>query len=260
MIRRVLLLSILLISCAKGTPTNPILPAGVSPTPLEQPEYVGIGRYQQLGEMTFRPTFGGLPYVTFTEVHQPPESSTSHRDVAGFAFAIQGPLTISRESGDTVRQELMNQGTAKWVGPGAEYTNSSTVEAVWYFVAARSITQRGAPLPYPMARTLYASADLSPLPADKQSVFQLGYILMDVGGRTSAHSHGGSEVFYVLKGTVALATNDGQRLNLSPGQGASIKPGVIMQLRVVGDQPVQILTLFVTPEGAPWQTNVQTLP
>jgi hypothetical protein len=33
-----------------------------------------------------------------------------------------------------------------------------------------------------------------------------------------------------------------------------------MQLRVVGDQPVQILTLFVTPEGAPWQTNVQTLP
>jgi hypothetical protein len=28
----------------------------------------------------------------------------------------------------------------------------------------------------------------------------------------------------------------------------------------VGDEPVQILTYFITPEGAPWQNNLQTLP
>ena len=27
-----------------------------------------------------------------------------------------------------------------------------------------------------------------------------------------------------------------------------------------GDEAVQILTYFVTPEGEPWQTNVQTVP
>ena len=41
---------------------------------------------------------------------------------------------------------------------------------------------------------------------------------------------------------------------------ASVRPGLIMQLRVVGDEPVQILTYFVTPEGEPWQNNVQTVP
>ena len=97
-------------------------------------------------------------------------------------------------------------------------------------------------------------------PSDKQIVFQLGYLTMDSGGRTSSHSHGGTESFYVLKGTVELATNDGRRLNIAAGQGASVKPGVVMQLHLVGEQPVQILTFFVTPEGAPWQTNLQTLP
>ena len=58
-------------SCAKGTPTNPILPAGVSPTPLPQPEYVGIGRYQELASITTRPQFGGIPFVSFTEVREP---------------------------------------------------------------------------------------------------------------------------------------------------------------------------------------------
>ena len=47
---------------------------------------------------------------------------------------------------------------------------------------------------------------------------------------------------------------------LTAGQGGSVNPGVIMQLHVVGDEPVQILTYFVTPEDANWQTNVPNLP
>src|SRR5438552_2051275 len=97
-------------------------------------------------------------------------------------------------------------------------------------------------------------------PAGKQLVHQLGLITMDAGGRTSAHSHGGSEVLYVIKGTVELALNNGTRTNVSAGQGASIRPGLIMQLHVVGSEAVRILTYFVTPEGEPWQTNVQTIP
>src|SRR5438477_6688243 len=247
-------------SCAKGTPTNPILPPGVSPTPLPQPEYVGIGRYQELASITTRPPFGGIPFVSFVEVREPAEGSLSHQDVPGFVYAYQNSVVVAREGADITQQQAINQGTAKWVPFGSDYVNASGAEQVWYFVAPRSITTRGQPLTYPSARVLYASGDLPTPPSDRQLVFQLSYITMDVGGRTSAHSHGGSEVFYVIKGTVALATNDGQRTNITTGQGATIKPGVVMQLHVVGEQPVQILTFFLTAEGAPWQTNLQTLP
>ena len=84
-------------SCAKGTPTNPILPAGVSPTPLQQPEYVGIGRYQELGALTIRPPFGGVPFASFVEVRQAAGETLPHRDVAGFLYAYQ----VARISGRT---------------------------------------------------------------------------------------------------------------------------------------------------------------
>ena len=232
----------------------------MSPTPLPQPEYVGIGRYQILGEDTLQPSFGGVPYVTFAEVREPPGSSEPHRDVPGYVYAYQGSVLLSREAGDATKQTVIDQGTAGWVASGSEYANTSSTEHVWYFVAPRSVLQRGAPLPFANARLLYASEDLPQPSASKQLVFQLALINMDVGGRTSSHSHAGSEVFYVLKGTVALATNAGQRMNITAGSGATVKPGVVMQLRVIGDEPVQIISFFITPEGVPWQTNLQTLP
>ena len=83
---------------------------------------------------------------------------------------------------------------------------------------------------------------------------------MAAGGRTSSHSHGGTEAFYVIKGTVDLVLSGGVHRQVAAGQGASINPGVVMQLLVVGDEPDQILTYFITPEGAPWQNNLQMLP
>src|SRR5439155_27322180 len=138
--------------------------------------------------------------------------------------------------------------------------NVTSQEEVWYFVSFRPILQRGAKLPDPSYRLAYQTEDLRTPPADKKLVHTLAYITMDVGGRTSAHSHGGTEAFYVMKGKVELATNDGKRVQVAEGQGASVKPGLVMQLRVLGDVPVQIITYFVTPEGEPWQTNLQTLP
>ena len=63
-----------------------------------------------------------------------------------------------------------------------------------------------------------------------------------------------------MQGTVELALNNGTRTKLTADQGAAIRPGLVMQLRVVGGDAVQILTYFATPEGEPWQTNLQTLP
>src|SRR6266550_1033774 len=163
-------------SCAKGTPTNPILPAGVSPTPLQQPEYVGIGRYQELGALTTRPPFGGVPFASFVEVRQAAGATLPHGDVAGFVYAYQGSIVVSREGGENIRQDVIQQGAAKWVDSTSEYANLAGGDQVWYFVALRSITSRGATLPYPSYKILYASGDLQQPPADKQLVFQLGYI------------------------------------------------------------------------------------
>ncbi len=249
---------LLCVSCARGTPNNPLLPPGASPTKIPEAEYVGLGRYQKLAEITVAPTFGGVPFITFLEIRQAKESTTPHQDVPGFVYALQGPHQISRDDGE--RGRTLSQGDVGWVDAGSDHVNPTTKEAIWDFVSFRSITQRGQQLPYPSYRVLYQTGDLGTVPSGKQLVHQLGMITMDAGGRTSAHSHGGVEAFYVMKGTVQLAVNDGTRVKIAAGQGASIRPGAIMQLRVVGDEPVQILTYFVTPEGEPWQTNVQTLP
>ena len=245
-------------SCAKGTPTNPVLPPGASPTPLPQPPYVGLGRYSKLAEMTVPQSVGGVPFISFVEVRQSANSTYPQRDVAGFAYALKGQHSISWDDG--AKGKTVDEGTAAWMDGEISHVNFTASEAVWYMVAVRSIAQRNAPPPYPSFRLLYASPDLTAPPAGKNLVHQLAMITMEPGGRTSAHSHGGTEAFYVMQGTVQLAVNNGTRTTVAAGQGASIRPGLVMQLRVVGDEPVQILTYFVTPEGEPWQTNVQTVP
>ena len=257
---RLSLIAVLLLcaSCAKGTPTNSILPAGVTPTPLQQPAYDGIGRYYKIAETTARPMIGGIPFISFIEVRQAPTSNTPHNDVAGFVYALKGQHNLSWDDG--AKGRTVDEGTAAWVEGEVADVNFTTSETTWYMIAFRSIAQRNATPPYPTFHVLYASPDLTAPPSGKNLVHQLGMITMDAGGRTSAHSHGGTEAFYVMKGTVQLAVNNGTKTNISAGQGASVRPGLIMQLRVVGDEPVQILTYFVTPEGEPWQNNVQTVP
>ena len=245
-------------SCAKGTPLNPILPAGVSPTPFPIPEYVGIGKYDGLAEVTEPQWFGGVPFMTFLEISQPRSSEITGLDLPGWVYAYQGPHLVLRQEGE--RQTLIDAGKAAWVEGEVDHLNATDEDQIWYLIVFRSIAQRKASLTYPKARILYATGDLESAPPGKKLTHQLGVIRMEAGGRTSAHSHGGTESLYVMKGTVQLATNDGKRQQLAAGQGASVNPGVIMQLRVVGDEPVQILTYFVTPEGAAWQTNVQNLP
>src|SRR3989442_3300907 len=94
---------VLIASCAKGTATNPILPPGVSPTPLPQPPYVGIGRYQQLSEFTQQPFASGVPFASFVEVDQSIGTFLDHRDVGGFVFVVRGPHVLSRPDRDTAR-------------------------------------------------------------------------------------------------------------------------------------------------------------
>jgi quercetin dioxygenase-like cupin family protein len=255
--RTLLLVSLIVLgACAKGTPTNPILPPGVSPTPLQQPAYVGLGKYEKLAEFTSPAFRSGVPFVSFVEVRQASGAIFAHQDDPGFLYSVQGDAVVMKndEEGQTI-----NQTTAAWVSTGREHRNPTGKELVWYFIGQRSIVARGAQLIYPTYRILYSSPDL-PTPPAKPLVHQLGLITLEKGGRTSSHSHDGSESFYVMQGTIELALNDGTRKKISAGDGGSVRPGVVMQIHVVGDDPVRILTYFVTPEGGNWQNNLQTLP
>src|SRR5207245_2758511 len=101
--------------------------------------------------------------------------------------------------------------------PEVSHVNLTTSETTWDLVVLRPIAQRNTAALLTGGRTVYSSLDLAPAPVGKQLVHQLGLITMDLGGRTSAHSHGGTEIFYVIKGTVELALNNGTRTNVSAG-------------------------------------------
>ena len=247
-----------LVACAKGTPENPIFPAGASVTPLQQPAYVGIGRYYKLAETTAAQSFGGVSFVSIIEVQQNPDATVIQGDASGFLYALKGPHNVYWDDGE--HKQAWAEGGAGWVNPGVSHVNLTQSMTTWYLVTFRPVAQRASTPLLSGGRTLYASPDLPAAPPGKQLVHQLGIIAMDPGGRTSAHSHSGAEVFYVMQGTVELAVNNGTRTKLTAGQGAAIRPGLVMQLNVVGGDAVQILTYFATPEGEPWQTNLQTLP
>src|SRR5207237_2082356 len=210
---------LLSVSCAKGTSENPPFPAGVSPTPLPQPAYVGIGRYYKLAETTGAQSFGGIGFVSFTEVQQTPDATVVQPDFGGFTYALKGPHDLSWDDGE--RRKSWAEGAADWVNPGVSHVDLTSSPTTGQLIALQPVSQRSSAPPLPGARTLYASPDLPATPAGRQLDHQLGIIAMDPGGRTSSHSHGGVEVFYVMQGTVELALNNGTRTKLTADQGAA---------------------------------------
>ncbi|MGH2499398.1 MAG: cupin domain-containing protein [Candidatus Limnocylindria bacterium] len=85
-------------------------------------------------------------------------------------------------------------------------------------------------------------------------------VSLERGGRTVAHKHGGIESIYVLDGTVDFRSAGGTRLILTRGQGAAVPPDTILQAVNGGDGIAKFLAFFLTPEAAPFQTNVNEAP
>ncbi|MBI3522187.1 MAG: cupin domain-containing protein [Chloroflexi bacterium] len=254
----VLVLACLLAACgpAKGTATNPILPSGVSPTPLEQKQTTGIGRYTKIVETDPLAAPAGVTFVSFVHVTQPAGISLTHDGPDGLVYAVKGRHVVSREDGDHMRGA--DEGKTLFVSHGDVHRAAAAAQD-WWFVGLGGIDLRGTQIVSGGALA-YASGDLATLPPGVNVKEQLGLIEMAAGGRTSSHSHGGAEAFAVLTGSVELRTGDGARQKVASGGGGTIQPGVPMQIVVAGPEPVRILTFFATPEGRPWQTNLDTVP
>jgi len=198
-------------------------------------------------------------YVNVLDVPQQPAASTQHAHIAGFVFVASGIHRLVIQNGETKDSQ---PGQAVFVGQDVVHThaNPGTAPNEWYFIALRNTNARSAAPTFPGQSTLYESPDLpaNALLAGKY-VEQLNLVTLEKGGRTPSHKHGGVEMVIVLDGTVQVRAA-GQAQALTKGKGGVIAPNTILQATNVGDGQAKFLAFFVTPEGADFSTNVDTVP
>jgi quercetin dioxygenase-like cupin family protein len=67
------------------------------------------------------------------------------------------------------------------------------------------------------------------------------------GTLAAAHSHAAEEeIIYILAGQGAILAGE-QQVALQPGVAVFIPPGLVHQIRVDGDEPLKLVTLFSPP-------------
>jgi quercetin dioxygenase-like cupin family protein len=199
-------------------------------------------------------------YVNVLDVPQQPASPLQHAHLAGFVYAVNGVHRLEIQGGAT---KDVNSGEGAFVPADVVHTHSNpgTTPSKWYFIALRNTNARTAAPTFPGQTTLYESADLpaGALPAGKY-VEQLNLVTLEKGGRTASHKHGGLELLIVLDGTFQLRVAGQQPQTLTKGKGAVVPPNTVLQATNTGDGTAKFLAFFVTPETAPFSTNVDTLP
>jgi uncharacterized RmlC-like cupin family protein len=108
-------------------------------------------------------------------------------------------------------------------------------------------------------RALYLTPDLPPLAAGRY-MESLRLVTVQVGGRSSAHMHSGVEGVLVLEGRVLVRSGGNAPASLAAGQGFMILPKVPVQLINVGEGVARTLVYSISPEGAPFSTELEQSP
>jgi quercetin dioxygenase-like cupin family protein len=108
-------------------------------------------------------------------------------------------------------------------------------------------------------RALYLTPDLPPLAAGRY-MESLRLVMLQVGGRSSAHMHSGVEGVLVLEGRVLVRSGGNAPASLAAGQGFMILPKVPVQLINVGEGVARTLVYSISPEGAPFSTELEQSP
>lgn len=108
-------------------------------------------------------------------------------------------------------------------------------------------------------RALYTTPDLPPLAVGRYTE-SLRLVTVQTGGRSSAHMHSGVEGVLVLEGRVLVRSGGNAPVFLAVGQGFTILPKVPVQLINVGDGVARTLVYSISPEGAPFSTELEQSP
>lgn len=88
----------------------------------------------------------------------------------------------------------------------------------------------------------------------------MNMVTLQPGGRTVSHKHGGLEIVLVTEGSIEVNMGTAGRVTLKAGETAKIPANTSVQAANPGAAAAKFLAFFMTPEGQPFQTNLETVP
>lgn len=185
------------------------------------------------------------PTVAVTATAVPTYAPTAE----GFSskLLVEKPRTVSTSATGFV-----------WIAAGAS-TDTSGVTAIVSeketFTASYQLRSDG----QAAGKVAYVTPDLPPLAMGKYTE-SLRLVTVQPGGRSAAHMHSGIEGVLVLGGRVLIRTGGSAPAFLVGGQGFYILPKIPIQLINAGDTEARTLVYSISPEGAPFSTELKESP
>ncbi|OLC55156.1 MAG: hypothetical protein AUH85_09945 [Chloroflexi bacterium 13_1_40CM_4_68_4] len=193
------------------------------------------------------------PAVRMVRFGEPSFQSTSigHRHESGFVYSVEGTQRISLEGGTAD----VAPGQATFIPTDTFHTHMPApgkAITVVAGLASQTNVEFG-------ERVLYDTPELPPFPEGAYGE-TLWLTTLEPGGRTPAQKHGGLAAFLVLDGTLDLRVASAEHTVLGVGQGAYLSAGTVMQAVNGSDRKLVFLAFFITRDGEPFSTNVDTAP
>jgi quercetin dioxygenase-like cupin family protein len=108
-------------------------------------------------------------------------------------------------------------------------------------------------------KVAYGTPDLPPLAAGRYTE-SLRLVVVQPGGRSAAHLHSGVEVVLLLEGRVLVRSGLFAPSFFALGEGFYMLPKVPVQVINVGNTAARTLVYSITPEGAPFSTELDQSP
>jgi len=231
---------------------------GTSPTSAAGPAKAVGATTDNLGDGKIDALPAGTLYVQYLDVPQSVGAPITHAHIAGYVYTHVGTHRIAITGGET---KDVKAGEAAFVPPNVGHTHSNPGPSAnsWYFVSIRPNTARTAAPTFPGQKEAFASADLAALPAGPYSL-GLRAVTIQPNGRTAAHKHGGLESILVLDGSVEVRVQGAAMKTLQKGEGILIDADTPLQVSNKGAASAKFLAFFVTADGKPFSTDVETSP
>jgi quercetin dioxygenase-like cupin family protein len=145
-----------------------------------------------------------------------------------------------------------------WIAAGAGSTGVSAVVSERESFTA-SYQSAADPAAASAGAVAYTTPDLPPFAMGRYSE-SLRLVVVQPGGRSAAHLHSGIEGVLVLEGRVLVRSGGNAPTFLAQGQGFYILPKVPVQLINAGPTMARTLVYSISPEGAPFSTEVDQAP
>jgi quercetin dioxygenase-like cupin family protein len=231
--------------------------AATSPPALSASAHLMTVDELAAGQLGSLPT--GSQFARIAVFHQSPRQTVpSKKHQAGIVYVETGLQQLTYTGGQSVD---ITAGMAVYLkSVQHSHTTVGPTDSTWYFIALWPSVQRSNQL-VAGSQIAFETTDIpsSTLPpASYIETFRR--VTLQTGGRSPAHRFGGLEVVFVLTGTLTIRVAGHASVQLMAGEGTSVAPGTVSQELAAGSGHVDYMAFFVTPQAAPFETDVASAP